>query len=117
MTVRMGYDLVITSPAGSEQGDAAVRFRGRNRTIFGGNGRVHSNSQQTILEKYAQENGFRNTRVFIDDGWSGTNFAGPAFTEIMEQAEKGLIVTLIVKDYCAIIGLNQKGLENQGLLA
>lgn len=31
-------------------------------------------NQQTILEKYAQENGFRNTRVFIDDGWSGTNF-------------------------------------------
>ena len=23
-------------------------------------------NQQTILEKYAQENGFRNTRVFID---------------------------------------------------
>ena len=35
-------------------------------------------NQQTILEKYAQENGFRNTRVFIDDGWSGTNFARPA---------------------------------------
>ena len=33
-------------------------------------------NQRTILEKYAQENGFRNTRVFIDDGWSGTNFAG-----------------------------------------
>ena len=31
-------------------------------------------NQQTILEKYAQENSFRNTRVFIDDGWSGTNF-------------------------------------------
>lgn len=56
-------------------------------------------SQQTILEKYAQENGFQNTRVFIDDGWSGTNFARPAFTEIMELAEKGLIGTLIVKDH------------------
>ena len=31
-------------------------------------------NQQAILEKYAQENGFQNTRVFIDDGWSGTNF-------------------------------------------
>ena len=56
-------------------------------------------NQQTILEKYAQENGFQNTRVFIDDGWSGTNFARPAFTEIMELAEKGLIGTLIVKDH------------------
>lgn len=34
-------------------------------------------NQQAILEKYAQENGFKNTRVFIDDGWSGTNFARP----------------------------------------
>lgn len=37
--------------------------------------------------------------MFIDDGWSGTNFARPAFTEIMELAEKGLIGTLIVKDH------------------
>ena len=56
-------------------------------------------NQQAILEKYAQENGFQNTRVFIDDGWSGTNFARPAFTEIMALAEKGLIGTLIVKDH------------------
>ena len=56
-------------------------------------------NQQAILEKYAQENGFKNTRVFIDDGWSGTNFARPAFTEIMELAEKGRIGTLMVKDH------------------
>lgn len=56
-------------------------------------------NQQSILEKYAEDNGFKNTRVFIDDGWSGVNFARPAFTEIMELAEKGMIGTLIVKDH------------------
>ena len=56
-------------------------------------------NQQSILEKYAKDNGFSNPRVFIDDGWSGTTFARPAFTEIMELAEKGLIGTLIVKDH------------------
>ena len=56
-------------------------------------------NQQSILEKYAKDNGFPNPRVFIDDGWSGTTFARPAFTEIMEFAEKGLIGTLIVKDH------------------
>ena len=56
-------------------------------------------NQQAILEKYAQENSFKNTHVFIDGGWSGTNFARPAFTEIMELAEKGRIGTLIVKDH------------------
>lgn len=56
-------------------------------------------NQQSILEKYANDNGFKNTRVFVDDGWSGTTFARPAFTEIMELAEKGMIGTLIVKDH------------------
>lgn len=56
-------------------------------------------NQQSILEKYAKENGFRNIRVFIDDGWSGTNFARPAFSEIMELGEQGLIANLIVKDH------------------
>ena len=56
-------------------------------------------NQKSILEKYAKENGFRNTRVFVDDGWSGTNFARPAFTEIMELAEAGQIGTIIVKDH------------------
>ena len=79
-------------------------------------------NQRTILEKYAQENGFRNTRVFIDDGWSGTNFARPAFTEIMELAEKGLIGTLIVKDHSRlgrnrlIVGqLLEEGFDSLGI--
>lgn len=56
-------------------------------------------NQQSILEKYAKENGFTNYKVFIDDGWSGTNFARPAFMEIMELAEQGRIENLIVKDH------------------
>ena len=56
-------------------------------------------NQQAILEKYAKENGFKNTRVFIDDGWSGVTFTRPAFTEIMELGEQGKISALIVKDH------------------
>jgi len=56
-------------------------------------------NQKSILERYAKENGFKNTRFFVDDGFSGTNFARPAFTEIMELAEQGKIGTLIVKDH------------------
>lgn len=56
-------------------------------------------NQKSILERYAKENGFRNTKFFVDDGFSGTNFARPAFTEIMELAEQGLIENLIVKDH------------------
>ena len=56
-------------------------------------------NQKAILEKYAKDNGFKNTRVFIDDGWSGVTFTRPAFTEIMELGEQGKISALIVKDH------------------
>ena len=56
-------------------------------------------NQQSILEKYAKENGFRNTRFFIDDGFSGVSFTRPAFMEMMDLAEQGKIGTIIVKDH------------------
>lgn len=54
---------------------------------------------------------------FFDDGYSGTNFERPSFERLLERIKKGEINCVIVKDYCAIIGLNQKDLENQGILA
>ena len=74
-------------------------------------------NQKSILLKYAQDNRFPNTQFFVDDGYSGTTFERPAWKELMEYVEDGKVATVIVKDYCAIIGLNQKDLENQGILA
>jgi len=53
----------------------------------------------------------------VDDGYSGTNFDRPDWQRLISLVEEGRIGTIIVKDYCAIIGLNQKDLENQGVLA
>jgi len=69
------------------------------------------------LEDYARRNGFTNIRHFTDDGFSGVNFNRPSFQELIKEVEAGNVATIIVKDYCAIIGLNQKDLENQGILA
>ena len=55
-------------------------------------------NQRGILEKYAKDNGFENTKVFIDDGFSGVNFERPGFQEMMAMMEKGEICTLITKD-------------------
>ena len=81
----------------SEKIDALYCRLSRDDEQEGTSGSIEN--QQTILEKYAKENGFKNPRVFVDDGWSGVTFARPAFTEIMELAEQGLIRTLIVKDH------------------
>jgi len=74
-------------------------------------------NQRLMLEKYARDNGFDNVLFLADDGYTGTNFERPSWKQIEEMIKRGEVETLIVKDYCAIIGLNQKDLENQGILA
>ena len=55
-------------------------------------------NQKRMLSKYAKENGFVNTRFYVDDGFTGTNFNRPGFKQMMEDAELGYISTIIVKD-------------------
>lgn len=56
-------------------------------------------NQKAILEKYAKDNKLPNPRFFYDDGFSGVLFNRPAFMEIMELAEQGLVANLVVKDH------------------
>ncbi len=70
-----------------------------------------------MLEDYARRNGFPRPTHFTDDGISGTRFDRPGFMAMMAEVEAGNVEAIIVKDCCAIMGLNQKDLENQGILA
>ena len=56
-------------------------------------------NQRAILENYAKDNKLPNPRFFYDDGFSGVLFNRPAFMEIMELAEQGLVANLVVKDH------------------
>ena len=56
-------------------------------------------NQRAILEKFAADNHLSNPRFMFDDGCSGVTFARPAFMEIMELAEQGLVANLVVKDH------------------
>ena len=70
-------------------------------------------NQKKILLKYATDNHFSNPTFFIDDGVSGVTFDRPGWNEMIRLAEAGKVQTVIVKDYCEIMGLNQKDLENK----
>lgn len=74
-------------------------------------------NQKALLTDYARRHKFKNVRIFVDDGVSGVTMNRDGFQEMMALVEAGKVSTVIVKDYCAIIGLNQKDLENQGILA
>ena len=55
-------------------------------------------NQKKLLAKYAKEHGFTNTKFYVDDGYTGTNFNRPGFQQMLEDMEMGYISTIIVKD-------------------
>lgn len=55
-------------------------------------------NQRHLLQEYADNNGYTNCRFYTDDGYTGTNFDRPDFQRMLEDAENGLIGTIIIKD-------------------
>ena len=56
-----------------------------------------SNQKQMLLS-YAKKHGLLNPRVYVDDGYTGTNFNRPDFQRLLEDIELGYVTTVIVKD-------------------
>mgnify|MGYP002071521474 FL=1 len=55
-------------------------------------------NQKAILQKYADDNGLKNTVFYIDDGFSGTTFDRPDFNLMINDIEAGKVETVIIKD-------------------
>ena len=55
-------------------------------------------NQKKMLQSYAKSNGLLNTRVYADDGYTGTNFNRPDFQRMMDDIEMGYVTTVVVKD-------------------
>lgn len=77
---------------------------------------VSIENQKEMLTRYVREQGWNLVSTYVDDGVSGTTFDRPGLNKMISDARKGKINLIVVKDCCAIMGLNQKDLENQGIL-
>ena len=55
-------------------------------------------NQRTLLTSFAKKNGFRNTKIFVDDGVSGVTFNRQGFKEMFKMIESDQVITLILKD-------------------
>ena len=55
-------------------------------------------NQKKLLSKYAKDHHFGNTKFYVDDGYTGTNFNRPGFQQMLEDIEAGYVTTVIVKD-------------------
>lgn len=55
-------------------------------------------TQKMMLEEYAAENGLAVVDVYVDDGYSGTNFDRPSFQKMIDDIEDGKINCVVTKD-------------------
>jgi site-specific DNA recombinase len=55
-------------------------------------------NQREILSKFVMLNGWAEVKTYADDGYSGGNFQRPGFLEMLEDARKGVINLILVKD-------------------
>ena len=55
-------------------------------------------NQKMILQKYADEHHFFNTRFFVDDGFSGVSFEREGLQAMLHEVEAGNVATVITKD-------------------
>ena len=72
--------------------------------------------QRQLIQMYIdKECGFRDYGIkeYVDDGYTGTTFTRPGFEQMMEDAKKGEIGTIIVKDFSR---LGRDHLETGNLL-
>ena len=59
---------------------------------------VSISTQRAILEDYCREQRYAIHKVYIDDGYSGTNFNRPGFQELLDDVERGTVNLVITKD-------------------
>ena len=65
-------------------------------------------NQRDFLQKYVAGRGWQVTNIYIDDGYTGTNFQRPDFQRLLKDIEKCQIDTVITKDFSRL-GRDQIG--------
>ena len=55
-------------------------------------------NQRELLTKYAQDHGYTNLKILVDDGYTGTNFQRPGVQEGFELVKQGLVGCWLCKD-------------------
>jgi len=70
----------------------------RKKNIAPADESVSIENQRLLLSKFCMISGWIETKVYVDDGYSGGNFNRPGFKQMVEDAKNGVINLILVKD-------------------
>ena len=65
--------------------------------------------QKMILQRYADEHHFLNTKFFVDDGFSGVSFEREGLQAMLQEVEAGRVATVITKTFPSWQKLSENG--------
>ena len=65
---------------------------------------VSIENQKLLLQSYVRQMGWNEIDVYIDDGYTGTNFNRPGVQRLIEDAKAKRINLILVKDLSAASG-------------
>ena len=59
-------------------------------------------SQERRLRDYANEHGYKNISVYADNGFNGIDFNRPAFSQMVNDIQAGIVGTIVVANISRI---------------
>jgi len=74
-----------------------------------------------MLLRHAKELGYKNTRIFVDDGVSGTTFDRAGWQELIAEVDVGNVIAILIKDMSRMgrdylrVGLYMEQFAEQGI--
>jgi DNA invertase Pin-like site-specific DNA recombinase len=74
-----------------------------------------------MLLRHAKELGYKNTRIFVDDGVSGTTFDRAGWQELIAEVDDGNVIAILIKDMSRMgrdylrVGLYMEQFAEQGI--
>ena len=84
----------ITSPSTY----AAVYLRLSRDDQNGNSDSMSIINQRDMLTEYCEERGWKVYDIYVDDGFTGTNFERPGFQRMIEDIKSGMINVVLTKD-------------------
>ncbi len=92
----MLYNVGIYTRLSVDDANNTAKTRGKH--YIPSDSSESTQNQRELLSKFVMLNGWIETKVYCDDGYSGANMNRPAFTRMMEDVKNGVINLVLVRD-------------------